>query len=96
LKNSKKLVFYEIIKDDSGKLKLNKQEKFIATTRKFEIKNVVFSKCGNYIATTGSGQDTVLQVYDANKLTLIESIDIAEVFKINILDSKFRNENDPR
>ena len=58
-------------------------EKFIQTTRKFEIKHVIYSKCGNYVATTGTGQDTVLQVYDANKFNLIESIDIAEVRSFN-------------
>jgi hypothetical protein len=79
LKNSKKLVFYDIITDESGKLKLNKAEKFIQTTRKNEIKHVVFSKCGNYVATTGTELDTVLQVYDAIKCTLLESVDIAEV-----------------
>jgi hypothetical protein len=83
LKNSKKLVFYDFITDESNKQKLNKSEKFIQTTRKNEIKHVVFSKCGNYVATTGTGQDTVLQVFDANKHTLIDSLDIAEVISIN-------------
>jgi hypothetical protein len=53
--------------------------KSIKTTRKYEIKRVIFSNDGNFIATTGTGQDTAIQIFDANKKELIEIIDTAGV-----------------
>lgn len=61
-------------------------EKYIKSTRKYGIKHLAISKCGSYLASSGSDQDTLIQIFDASKGTLLESIDTNE---INNIDIKF-------
>jgi len=61
-------------------------EKCIKSTRSYEIKHLAISKCGNFLASSGSGQDTVIQIFDVNNSKMIESIDTNE---INNIDIKF-------
>ena len=79
LKNSKNLVVFNLVQED-GKQKLVKIEnKVMNDDRKFEIKNVAFSKDSNYISTTGTGQDTVVQIFDVKTGKIITSLDINEI-----------------
>jgi WD40 repeat protein len=79
LKNSKNLVVFNLVKED-GKQKLVKLEnKVMNDDRKFEIKNVAFSKDSNYISTIGTGQDTVVQIFDVKTGKIITSLDINEI-----------------
>ena len=50
----------------------------------FEINQIVYSKDGNYIATTGVNQDTTINIYNAYNLTRIESLDINELQNIQL------------
>ena len=61
-------------------------DKVLKSTRKFGIKHLAISKCGNYLASSGNDQDTVIEIFDIPKSTLIESIDTNE---INNIDIKF-------
>lgn len=78
LKNSKEILFYEL-KETDGKFKFEKVNKKIETTRKFEIRLIAISPDGNYIATSGSGQDTEVQIYECKTSKLLSSININEV-----------------
>lgn len=86
LKQSRDIIFYQITEDENKKLKLFKLEKYIKSTRKFGIKHLAISNCGSYLASSGSEQDTLIQIFDVSKATLIESIDTNE---INNIDIKF-------
>lgn len=79
LKNSKELIFFQIEKDENNKNKLVKLDRKIKTDRKFEIKHVAFSKDGHFVSTTGTGQDTTVQIYSAVKSSLIETLDTNEI-----------------
>jgi WD40 repeat protein len=83
LTNSKELLFYVLQNEDpnnKNKLKFIKQEqKKIKTERKYDIKNVAITNCGDITATSGSGQDTVVQLYNTNTCKLISKIDINEI-----------------
>ncbi len=61
-------------------------EKYIKSTRNYGIKHLAISKCGNFLASSGTEQDTLIQIFDVNKATLIESVDTNE---INNIDIKF-------
>lgn len=77
LKNSKELIFYSLEKqEDTGKLKFVKIEKIIGTQRKYDIQNVAITNDGNYVATSGSGQDTTIQIYSYMTGKIIGNIDI--------------------
>lgn len=79
LKNSKNLLFYELV-TEGGKLKLVKMEnKIINDDRKFEIKNVALSKDANYVSTIGTGQDTIVRIFDSKTGKSISSMDINEI-----------------
>lgn len=84
LKNSKEIVFYHLENDENNKQKLVKLEKKIKTLRKYEIKNIVITKDGNFIATSGTGQDTIVQIYNASNCTLVEAIDISEIQNVEM------------
>lgn len=85
--DSRDIIFYQIIEDENKKQKLTKVEnKIIKSNRKFGIKHLSISKDGNYIASSGTDQDTVIQVFDVSKCNMIESIDTNE---INNIDLKF-------
>ena len=81
LKNSKDLIFYELkIDDNTNKLKFFKLEnKKIKTERKFDIKKVAITNDGLFAITSGSGQDTQIQIFDIEKAELVKSLDINEI-----------------
>jgi hypothetical protein len=64
---------------EENKLKLNKMNKTVKADRKFELKNVAISRDGNYAATTGTGQDTVVQIFDVKGGNMLSSIDTNEI-----------------
>eukprot|EP00340_Litonotus_pictus_P004217 CAMPEP_0170513958 /NCGR_PEP_ID=MMETSP0209-20121228/531_1 /TAXON_ID=665100 ORGANISM="Litonotus pictus, Strain P1" /NCGR_SAMPLE_ID=MMETSP0209 /ASSEMBLY_ACC=CAM_ASM_000301 /LENGTH=271 /DNA_ID=CAMNT_0010797833 /DNA_START=374 /DNA_END=1189 /DNA_ORIENTATION=+ len=78
LKNSKEILFYKLQREDPGinKLKFIKIDKKIKTERKYDIKNVAINNSGDFIATSGFGQDTNIQIFDYNQGVMIGSIDI--------------------
>ena len=89
-KNGKSLFFYEIV-CDSNKNKLSKRPSaVINTSRKFEIKNVSIRKDGKYVITSGTDQDTEIQVYETKTLKLVDKM---ETGGINNLEMKM-NPND--
>jgi len=65
-------------------MKLHKLEKVIKTTRKFGIKNLAMTKCGKFVASSGTDQDTVIQIFDVEKAQMIESIDTGGINNIEI------------
>ncbi len=65
-------------------MKLNKLEKIIKTTRKFGIKQLAITKCGRYVASSGTDQDTIIQIFDVEKAQMIESIDTGGINNIEI------------
>jgi WD40 repeat protein len=84
LKQSRDIIFYQISEDENKKLKLIKMDKYIKSTRKFGIKHLAISKCGTYLASSGSDQDTLIQIFDISKGTLTESIDTNEINNIDL------------
>lgn len=86
MKNSKEIIFYEFEHSKTEKkVKLQKVEKkMIKSDHIFEINQIVYSKDGNYIATTGVNQDTTINIYNAYNLTRIESLDINELQNIQL------------
>ena len=81
LKNSKELIFYELKEEENKKkLKFFKIEnKRIKTERKYDIKKVAITKDGFFAITSGSGQDTQIQIFDIEKSLLVKAIDINEI-----------------
>ena len=65
-------------------MKLHKLDKVIKTTRKFGIKQLAITKCGNFVASSGTDQDTVIQIFDVKKATMIESIDTGGIKNIEM------------
>ena len=84
LKNSKQIVFFDIIKDENNKLKLNKQPNPIITSRKYEINKIVITRDGNYVATSGKDQDTLIQVYEVKTGKEVGSIEINEIRNVEM------------
>lgn len=78
LKNSKDLIFYEL-KEDNGKLKFFKLDKKIKTERKFDIKRIIITKDGGFVLTSGTSQDTEIQIFDTTKAAYLNSVDINEI-----------------
>ncbi len=78
LKNSKEIHFYELKAQDS-KLKFVKMNKSIKTERKFDIKKVAITSDAQYVITSGSSQDTQIQIFDVSKCQLVQAIDINEI-----------------
>jgi len=83
LKNSKQIIFYELIKENE-KIKLGKTNRCINSTRKFEINKLTISKDGNYVFTTGNGQDTQVQVFDVKTGVNLDNIDTNELQNVQI------------
>ena len=83
MKNTKSLCFYDL-KEEGGKLKLNKMDKSFVTSRKFEIHNVTISRDGNYVATSGNDQDTLLQFYEVKTGKEIGNIDTNELKNVDM------------
>lgn len=70
-KNSKSILFYELANVD-GKIKLNKVEnKSITTQRPYEINSIVMNHSGDMICTSGTDDDTEIQIYNSNSLERI-------------------------
>lgn len=63
---------------------MNKTKKVIDSTRKFEIKNVTISKDGNYVFTSGTGQDTLIQIFDVSSGQNLANIDINEIQNVEM------------
>ena len=90
MKNSKNLIFFDIVKDEQNKFKLNKVNKQIETRRTSDIKEVRIS--GDYVLTTGSDQDTTVEIYSLLKLNHLETINIGEIKNVHMKitpDNKF-------
>ena len=56
----------------------------IKTSRQYEINNLVISKDGNYVATSGTDQDTLIQIYDIKSGSLIENVDTKEIKNVEM------------
>ena len=67
-------------------MKLHKLDKVIKTTRKFGIKQLAMTKCGKFVASSGTDQDTVIQIFNVDKGEMVESIDTGG---INNIEMKF-------
>lgn len=65
-------------------MKLSKTNKIIHTVRNSDIEKVQFTKNGHYVITSGTGQDTTIQIYDANNGTQVESIAINEIQNVDM------------
>jgi len=52
---------------------------------------LAISQCGTYLASSGSDQDTLIQIFDISKGTLIESIDTNEINNIDLVFSPCDN-----
>jgi len=92
LKNSKEILFYQLKEQDNKSLKFEKLEKTIKSKRKDDIKKVGITTDGLYAITSGAGQDTEIQIYDIQKSSLIESININQFENEDLKltpDSKF-------
>jgi hypothetical protein len=91
-KNGKSIYFY-VISSESTKNKLIKhQNAIINTTRKYEIKNISIRKDGKYVITSGTDQDTEIQIYNTKTLKLVDKM---ETGGINNLEMKMNpNDND--
>ena len=91
-KNSKSIIFYEITKID-GKIKLNKLEnKLISTQRPYEINSIVMSENGDMISTSGTNDDTEIQIYDSKTLEKIFTQSTGGIHNFQILMGP--NDND--
>jgi len=69
-KNSKSIIQYNLEKID-GKIKLNKNEKIIKCERPYEINSLVTNKAGTLICTTGTNDDTEIQIYNSISSELV-------------------------
>ena len=91
-KNSKSILFYEISKID-GKIKLSKLDnKLISTQRPYEINSIVMSKNGDMICTSGTNDDTEIQIYDSKTLEKIFTQSTGGIHNFQILMGP--NDND--
>ena len=69
-KNSKSIIQYNLEKID-GKIKLNKNEKIIKCERPYEINSLVTDTTGTLICTTGTNDDTEIQIYNSISSELV-------------------------
>lgn len=83
LKNSKNILFYDI-DEENGKNKLVKIDKQIPTKRKFEIKYVSITKDGLHVSTSGTDQDTEVQVYNTKTMKMIEKIETGGIYNLQM------------
>lgn len=79
LKNSKNLVLFDLVTEGDKQKLVKLEKKIIKDDRKFEIKNVAISKDSNYISTIGTGQDTIVQIFDTKTLKSLSSMDLNEI-----------------
>jgi hypothetical protein len=81
LKNAKEVIFYEIQKSQQdNKLKLQKiEKKVLKSDQKYEIRKVMFTRDGNYLATSGIIHDTKIHIYNGLTLQKLASIEINKV-----------------
>lgn len=91
LKNSKNILFYSLV-DDNGKTKLQQLPQSIETKRKFEIKEVVISNDGNYVSTSGTDQDTEIQIYNIESMKLIDKLETGGINNLQIKMSQDDND----
>ena len=100
-KNEKK-IFYLYFQLKDNKNKLNLSEDFIQTERKFEIDQIaITTKENNFLSTSGTNNDTEIQIFNTISKTLEEKIDTGGIHNIeikmtpdnkNLLISTFLNE----
>lgn len=99
-KNTKNILYYGF-NFENGKNKIIKLNDLISTERKFEINNILISKDGNFISTSGNAEDTEIQIYNSNSKELVQKISTGSIRNINmkitpdnndILISTFMNE----
>ena len=100
-KNEKK-IFYLYFQLKDNKNKLNLSEDFIQTERKFEIDQIaITTKENNFLSTSGTNNDTEIQIYNTISKSLEEKIDTGGIHNIeikmtpdnkNLLISTFLNE----
>jgi len=100
-KNQKK-IFYLNFQFKDNKNKLNLSEDFIQTERKFEIDQIaITTNENNFLSTSGTNNDTEIQIYNTVSKTLEEKIDTGGIHNIeikmtpdnkNLLISTFLNE----
>ena len=99
-KNTKNILYYGF-NFENGKNKIIKLDDLISTERKFEINNIVISKDGNYISTSGNAEDTEIQIFNSNSKELVQKISTGSIRNIDmkitsddndILISTFMNE----
>ena len=88
LKNAKEIIFYELQTNKlDGKLKLQKLEKkVLKSDQKYEIRKVLYTRDGGYLATCGIIQDTKIHIYSGATLQKLQTIDINKVKFIIKLD----------
>ena len=89
-KNGKSIFFYEIASESNKNKLIKQQNAIINTSRKFEIKNISIRKDGKYVITSGTDQDTEIQIYNTKTLKLVDKM---ETGGINNLEMKM-NPND--
>ena len=83
-KNQKKIFSLNFIQKDN-KNKLNLSEDFILTERKFEIAQItVTTNENNFISTSGTNNDTEIQIYNTVTKNLEKKIDTGGIHNIEI------------
>ena len=65
-------------------MKLQKLDKVIKSSHKFGIKQLAMTKCGKFVASSGTDQDTLIQIFDVEKGCPLESIDTGGINNIEI------------
>ena len=75
------MIFYEIHKNKlDNKFRLERLEKkILRSDQKTEIRNVLFTRDGSYLATSGIIQDTKIHIYNGITLQKLQTIDINKV-----------------
>ena len=83
-KNSKSIIQYNLEKID-GKIKLNKNEKIIKCERTYEINSLVTNRAGTLICTTGTNDDTEIQIYNSVSSELVFKQSTGAIKNIQLL-----------
>ena len=83
-KNSKSIIQYNLEKID-GKIKLNKNEKIIKCERPYEINSLVTNTAGTLICTTGTNDDTEIQIYNSISSELVFKQSTGAIKNIQLL-----------
>lgn len=83
-KNSKSIIQYNLEKID-GKIKLNKNEKIIICNRPYEINSLVTNTAGTLICTTGTNDDTEIQIYNTISSELVFKQSTGAIKNIQLL-----------